>query len=317
MAGSLFQHSYYVVNNINAILYGVVLVLYFRVLRFMFKSPERTFVDTFMTAFSTILVILNTIFWTTQAYFGEMMWITHADYPGGADAYWDDHGSVWYQIWGTAACILCNLLNDALLTYRCSVIWNSRRIVILPGLLWVASLAFAIGLLYETGRPNGNYFSGPSTVFVNAYTASTFAFNLLVTSLIVGRIVYIGRRLGYPHDFRVYTGVVAVMVESALPFTIFSAAYLITYAMGSNISMAFSFYAMFTCISPLLITLRVLSRRAWTRESGMLFTTTISYGGAADFVTTVNTSMRSEDISEKKVSDLEAAAEDGRCRVDA
>ena len=38
-------------------------------------------------------------------------------------------------------------------------------------------------------------------------------------------------------------------------------------------------------ISPLMIAARVLSRRAWTRKSGMLFTTTISYRGQTDYVT--------------------------------
>ncbi|CDO69073.1 hypothetical protein BN946_scf184992.g22 [Trametes cinnabarina] len=308
MAGSLFQHSYYIVNNLNAILYGVVLVLYFGILRIMYNSRKRTSTDLFMVVFSTVLVLLNTIFWTTQTYFGEMMWITHADYPGGSDQYWVDFGSVWYQIWGMAACVVCNLMSDALLTYRCYVIWNSRRVVILPCMLWIASLAFAIGLLYESGRPHGNYFVGIATVFVTAYTASTFAFNVIVTGLIVGRILAVGRRLGYSQDYRVYTGAVALMVESALPFTVFSAAYLVTYAMGSDISMAFSFYAMFTCISPLLIALRVLSRRAWTRESCTLFTTTISCAAHADFLTT---GAVSEDGAQKKIWDLEAAGRGG------
>ena len=35
----------------------------------------------------------------------------------------------------------------------------------------------------------------------------------------------------------------------------------------------------------MMITTRVLSRRAWTRKSGMLFTTTISYRGQTDYVT--------------------------------
>lgn len=35
-----------------------------------------------------------------------------------------------------------------------------------------------------------------------------------------------------------------------------------------------------------MITVRVLSRRAWTRESGTLFTTTISYRGQTDVVPT-------------------------------
>lgn len=71
--------------------------------------------DKFLTVFSTALVLLNTIYWTTQAYFGQMMWVIHTDYPGGQDAYWNDFASVWYQTWGTVACVMCNLMNDALL----------------------------------------------------------------------------------------------------------------------------------------------------------------------------------------------------------
>lgn len=114
-------------------------------------------------------------------------------------------------------------------------------------------IGFAFGLLYESGRPNGNYFVGIATRFVTAYTASTFAFNVIVTALIVGRIVAVGRRLGYATsgkggggEFHAYTGAVAIIVESALPFTVFSAAYLVTYSIGSDIAIAFSFYAMFT-----------------------------------------------------------------------
>ncbi|OJT13745.1 hypothetical protein TRAPUB_9700 [Trametes pubescens] len=313
MAGSLFQNSYYVMNMINAMLYGVELVLYFRILRHVYMSKQRTPMDNWLTMFSTALVLLNTIYWTTQAYFGEMMWIVHVDYPGGADAYWNDFASVWYQTWGTTACVMCNLMNDALLAYRCFVIWNSRRIIILPVTLWLASLGFAFGLLYESGRPNGNYFVGIATHFVTAYTASTFAFNVIVTALIVGRIIAVGRRLGYATsgkgsggEYHAYTGAVAIVVESALPFTVFSAAYLVTYSIGSDIAIAFSFYAMFTCISPLLITLRVLSRRAWTRDSCTLFTTTISYRGATDYVNTTG-ALPLGDLSEKGPQDLEDA----------
>ena len=161
------------------------------------------------------------------------------------------------------------------------MIWNSIRAAILPALLWVASLGksrarrptyhrltlhpcrcfrtytvFGGGLLYTTAAPGGNYFAGLATVFVTAYTASTFAFNVLASALICTRILWVGRamrRAGYPADEgRVYTGAVSIVVESALPFTVFSFVYLVAYALGSAVAYAFSFYAMFTvCASSL------------------------------------------------------------------
>ncbi|KAI0746596.1 hypothetical protein C8Q80DRAFT_1219953 [Daedaleopsis nitida] len=304
MAGSLFQNSYYVVNILDAILYGIVLVLYVQTVVKILEMRTRSPTDKFMMVFSTVLLIMNTIYWTTQAYFGQMMWVVHSDYPGGADAYWRANGSVWYQTWGIVASVVCNLMSDALLAWRCYVIWNSRRVVILPALLWLASLAFSVGLLYGSGKPNGDYFGGIAVVFVTAYTASTFAFNVLVTCLICGRIIYIGRCMQscYPADARLYTGAVAAVVESALPFTVFSGVYLVTYAIGSDVANAFSFYAMFTCISPLMIILRVLSKRAWTRESGTRFTTTISYRGQTDYVT-----VDGADLEEKRATDADVS----------
>lgn len=109
-------------------------------------------------------------------------------------------------------------------------------------------LVFSIGLLYGSGRPNGDYFAGIGAASVTAYTASTFAFNVIVTGLICGRIVYFGRYMQthYDTDTKVYTGAVAIVVESALPFTLFSFAYLITFAIGTDVAFAFSFYAMFS-----------------------------------------------------------------------
>ena len=135
MAGSVLQNSYYIANFINAILYGepllgallhtstealrllgVELSLYFMVVqRLLALGNRRTSMDKFMMAFSTVLLILNTIFWTTQVYFGQRMWINNPDYPDGIDGYWQDNSSVWYQTWGTTACVASNLMSDALL----------------------------------------------------------------------------------------------------------------------------------------------------------------------------------------------------------
>ena len=87
--------------------------------------------------------------------------------------------------------------------------------------------------------------------YASASSLLTVATNIVVTSLIIGRILYIGRRLAFANEFKVYIGAVAIVIESALPFTVFSAAYLVTYAMGSDISIGFSFYAMFTVRLPL------------------------------------------------------------------
>lgn len=85
------------------------------IVRHVVRNRQRTRADRFLIGFSTVLLALNTIYWTTQAYFGEQMWIVHADYPGGMDAYLAANVAVWYQTWGTAAVTISNLMADALM----------------------------------------------------------------------------------------------------------------------------------------------------------------------------------------------------------
>ncbi|KAI9057988.1 hypothetical protein FKP32DRAFT_1680971 [Trametes sanguinea] len=278
MSGSLFQNSFYVVNSINAILYGVELVIYFMTLRQIFCIRNRTRMDIFLVVFSTILLVLITVYWTTQTYFGQQMWVIHADYPGGMDAYLEAYVAVWYQTWGTAAVMVSDLMADALMMYRLYVIWDNTSIVVFPAAIWLGSFASCLGLLYESGRPNGNYFAGIATKFGTAWNSLIFSFNVIVTSHICGRIVYMGRRVSFSDgSTKIYTGVIAILVESALPFTIGSMVYVITYGIGTDIAVAFSCYSMFTAISPQLIALRVLMRRAWRKEQTTDYLTTINF----------------------------------------
>ncbi|OSD07855.1 hypothetical protein PYCCODRAFT_1473489 [Trametes coccinea BRFM310] len=253
--------------------------------------------DNFLVVFSTVLLLLNTVYWTTQTYFGQQMWVVHADFPGGMDGYLNAYVAVWYQTWGTAAITVSNLMVDALMVCT-DYLYDNPLIVVFPAAIWLGSFASCLGLLYESGRPNGNYFAGIATSFGTAWNSLIFSFNVIVTSLICGRIVYIGRRVSFSDEStREYTGAVAILVESALPFTIGSMVYVITYGVGSDIAVAFSCYSMFTAISPQLIALRVLMRRAWRKEQ------------AADYLTTINFTDRSQNTSTQVEAKNEHALE--------
>ncbi|KAI1784817.1 hypothetical protein LXA43DRAFT_190403, partial [Ganoderma leucocontextum] len=207
------------------------------------------------------------------------------------DAYLRDHASVWYQTLGTSACILLNLLSHALIIHRCNVIWGDVRAIIVPCVLYLATLCLGVAQLVESGRPRSSYFSGVAHELGISYTATVIGLEVIVTALICARILQIRRwhRRSTPAASqasswvqavtRSYTGAAAIIAESALPCTFFGVAYLITFAIESDISVFFlSIYAMFTCISPQLIILRVMHGRAWTRHT----TETIMTGAPGD-----------------------------------
>ncbi|CDO73848.1 hypothetical protein BN946_scf185016.g5 [Trametes cinnabarina] len=283
---ALFQNAYYIGNNFNTILYGIMLVLYFRIVHIML-SPRHKHArsDKFFLFFSTALLCLNTVFVATEAVFGEEMWIIHADYPGGQDAYLEDYASVWYQTLGTAASIILNLLSDGLLIYRCWVVWDDVRIVVFPIILYLGAFSVGIAQLYESGRPHANYFAGLAANLGIAYTSSVISLNIIVTGLICGRIYYAGRRSARTLGVVVgteYMSAASMVVESALLYTITGVAYLISFALNSQIDIFFlSLYVMMTCIAPLMIVLRVVSGRAWTRDRSTMTSTNIAFSNTA------------------------------------
>ncbi|KAG9224311.1 hypothetical protein CCMSSC00406_0004810 [Pleurotus cornucopiae] len=103
--------------------------------------------------------------------------------------------------------VSASAVSDALLIYRCSVVWDSKKLVlIVPVLLALASavtgyLSQYVGLMF---------------IILSMTT------NLTVTCLIVGRIFWMARRirafLGPAHSQ--YTGAVAIIVESGLVSTV-------------------------------------------------------------------------------------------------
>ncbi|OBZ73323.1 hypothetical protein A0H81_06836 [Grifola frondosa] len=210
------------------------------------------------------------------------MWIVNANYPGGSEAYFAAYASVWYQTMGSAASVVLSLLSDGLLIYRCFIVWNNWHVVVIPSILYLASGALGITLCYVSGSQSANFFAGLASQLGVAYSATVIGLNFMVSSLIIGRILFVAKRLQATLGRAVsqtYTGAASIIVESALPYTLFGIAYVVSLGIGSGISILFlSFYVMFTCISPQMIILRVLMRRGWTRDRSALGTSSFPIG---------------------------------------
>lgn len=66
-------------------------------------------------AYSTALFILLTIDIATNAFWGEQMWISSRNLPGGPSMFIAQKLSVWYQIIGSSSAAALIFLGDALL----------------------------------------------------------------------------------------------------------------------------------------------------------------------------------------------------------
>ncbi|KAF8812843.1 hypothetical protein BYT27DRAFT_7132223 [Phlegmacium glaucopus] len=267
---SAFEHSFYIGNYLGAILYGFELTLYSLILRGLFRRGNKNSPRSrrFCTIYSTVIVLLSTINVSCNAVWGEEMWITHREDPGGVQNYIKTQISVWYETLASSAIIACVFMGDALLLYRLFVVYSNRVAVIaVPLVAYITAFALAIVQVVISGEANGNFFGFDVVKIAAPYYAITISINIVLTILICIRLIrvskYISNILG-EEAAKVYTSAAAILVESAAFYSAAGIMYLIPYAMQLDLSLLFGqLWTKMSVISPLLIILRVVNGRAW------------------------------------------------------
>ncbi|KAK7045012.1 carboxylic ester hydrolase [Favolaschia claudopus] len=115
--------------------------------------------------------------------------------PGGPIHVFEDRSG-----WGTFVKTVCvgvqTLVGDGILIYRCWFIWSkSWPIIVFPMVLWLGTLASAIGLLVSTQQFRvGLVNSADGLVWGLGLFALTISTNIFTTSLIVWRIWSVQRQ---------------------------------------------------------------------------------------------------------------------------
>jgi len=69
----------------------------------------------FYVIYGFVMLVLTTFALSANIIMGQLMWIEHRDFPEGSFSYYIANSTLWINILGTAACIVGNYLNDALL----------------------------------------------------------------------------------------------------------------------------------------------------------------------------------------------------------
>ncbi|KAJ6570158.1 hypothetical protein DFH09DRAFT_1154196 [Mycena vulgaris] len=201
------------------------------------------------------------------------MWIEHRDVEGGPVAYFSDNIAAWYNTFGTASDVTANVLGDGLMLYRLYVFYTGTTlwVIAFPALLFLASTCMGIVMTIQSGLPGGDIFHGTAVNFGIPWLVLTITFNVITTSMITIRLFKISRgmrRVLSKERADVYIGVIAILVESALPFTLLGIGYLVTYVRADSESLAFAdVWGCFVSLSPQAIILRVAMGSAWSKKT--------------------------------------------------
>ncbi|KAF8553376.1 hypothetical protein OG21DRAFT_1510320 [Imleria badia] len=240
---TLSENSFYVGINLQDILYGIQLALYFKTMHAILarrREPWKS--DVFYAVFSSVMLPLITIRVASDGVYGQKMWLIDRNYPGGPVAYGEAHASDVYMDFGAAAVVILQQMTDALMIYRCRTVWDSLRAIVVPSILWLANLALGILVSWAAVAPWINFFSDKSSKLWLAYNTVSVFLNATLTCMIWYRLVRHARTVRECHgeeQTSPYFTIDALVWESMLPITLTGIAFLITHGLRSEIGVAF------------------------------------------------------------------------------
>jgi len=254
----------------GGILYGVDLAMYIGTMRYVLLSKRKSLLT---IGLSTALLLLLTIDVVTNSIYGEQAWITFRDStPGGPAAWLFENASVWYEDLGTTSVAALIFLGDGFLIYRFFILWGSRYIfIVFPIIMYLGGLSMAILEITSSAIPNGSFFGRKAVNFGLPYYTLSITLNVILTTCIIGRLRYMTRKTRSSLEAeagRTYTGVMAMLIESAALYSIIGFMTIIPYGLNVPTSVAFGqVWAKLSAICPQLILLRVAAGSGWTKET--------------------------------------------------
>ncbi|KAG2022582.1 hypothetical protein CC2G_000319 [Coprinopsis cinerea AmutBmut pab1-1] len=274
--------------------YGIQLVLFTTCAKYLWekikvskRSNTSSKSSAFLLAYMVVLMIIETIYVAVQARTVQDMYIDNRNYPGGPWEYFLATQNKAINVMFYATLFLVTLLSDMLVLWRCWVIWGasgSRRLayaaVALPFLMFLAS--FVMGTLWtlQSSQPGLSLYSALPRAYGMSYFFISLGVNIVVTVLIVFRLLMYRRtilkHLPEEHTKR-YSGLVAIVVESAAVYSVFAVLFIITYSVDNPINqICLSLASSSQQIAGYWIIYRTAQGRAWTKHTLAQVTTNTS-----------------------------------------
>lgn len=270
---------------LSNIAYGIELTLFTMCFWILARETNRGNYkrQLFMLTFISLIFILGTVFMGGQAKFTQDAFIEDRNFPGGPSAFEQTMFSITANEISVSAFVVGNWLMDALLVWRCTVIYKDvgrlwvSVLLLLPSLMLCTSIALGITLLVQTA--DSSPFADVNITL--AYYVMSLSLNVIVTFLIVGRLLIHRRQIAQalgPSHASSYTNIAAILIESASLYTLFAIMFLVPFGLSSSLANVFlQTVSQVQTVSSLLIIFRVATGRAWEEDTSVQLPT-ISVG---------------------------------------
>ncbi|KAF9475286.1 hypothetical protein BDN70DRAFT_936015 [Pholiota conissans] len=222
----------------------------------------------------------NTLFYASNAQFTQLAFVDNRNIPGGPNTYEEVMFSIPIDELGNVCAIMTTWLADALIVWRCQVIFSSSRfpiwaIMLFPYLLWLGS--FVMGVLFLIQVSAASPWTTSTINWTIPFFSLSLSLNIILTTVIVVRLMLHRRQIGgimEDSHGKHYTSIAAMVIESASIFSVFSLLFLVPFVLNNAINQIFFQALSIVQINAmLLIIFRVAQGKGWTRNTAMQITT--------------------------------------------
>lgn len=265
-----FEQAAHAGTYVGAAAFGIHATI-FSIAAYYILKAKFSIRGTLWLVYLVVLLILGAINLSCNINFNELTWIDERNYPGGPLGFINEQQALPVNSLGNAAANAITLLVDSLIIYRCYVVWNTWIVIVVPSLMLLAAIIMAIFRTTAAAQPSASLLAATAVKFGIPYWSLSMALNMIVTILIVGRLWFARKRIqevmGKGHG-QMYTGVAAMVIESAAPYAISSFILIILYGLkDTGFVLLIPTFCQVQCISTALIIARVNSGRAWSTST--------------------------------------------------
>ncbi|KAG1785351.1 uncharacterized protein HD556DRAFT_1249971 [Suillus plorans] len=262
---------------LGGVSYGVYLLLTVQAVTALMQRPRRgqKIADNrrMLLCYILITFALATISFACNTKYTVMIWIDLRDAPGGPVALIKN--VMYYRI--NFVAILCGYIMEwfmqALLVYRCFLIWNCARHVLIPMfVVYIGMIAVAIVVLVQAGTGALFYNINITLAYLAFLVANTVLYTILVAIRLLSMRSQMKTALANygrsTYDPSTYNTIIRMVVESAMAYSVFVVIYIVAFSMHSDTVSTLCFLSINQVqgIAQLFIIIRVARGRAMTRN---------------------------------------------------
>ncbi|KAG2337611.1 hypothetical protein BDR05DRAFT_970030 [Suillus weaverae] len=223
---------------LEGILYGFSVLMFIGTIwTFTYKKRMRD-VNRPIAAVAVLLFLLSTTHIVLGIIRIEEGLVKYRDtFPGGPVAFFADVKQEMFVV-KSAVNVMQTLLGDGVVIYRCYVVWQSVRVIILPCLMWCAVAVCGTCRVYGYSQAMAsnaeNLFTNETGHWAAAYITFTFATNLFSSGLLAYRIWTIERKVSTIRTRKGIMPILHVLVDAAVLYSAFNCSAIICFARSNN-----------------------------------------------------------------------------------